>query len=215
MDRPGTAFAAIPVKGLSTSKSRLSASLDAEKRVRLITAMLKDVVGAVLKAKRVTQVVVVSPDRGALRLAVELGSEAVVEGESGLNRAVDQVTRWCMGRSADSVLVLPSDIPLVTAEDVDLIVAMGSEPRSVVLAPSEDGGTNALLRRPPDLIPPCFGPNSFENHLSAARVREVKAKVYKSAGLSMDIDSEDDLRRLRAAPVRTLTQRLLMEMEKD
>jgi 2-phospho-L-lactate guanylyltransferase len=214
MDRPVTAFAAIPVKGLSTSKSRLSASLDAEKKVRLITTMLNDVVRAVLTAKRVTRVVVVSPDRGALRLAVELGAEAVVEGEAGLNSAVDQVTRWCMGKGADSVLVLPADIPLVTADDIDLIVAMGSEPRSVVLAPSADGGTNALLRRPPDLIPPCFGPDSFERHLCAARARGVEAKVCTSPGLSMDIDSEDDLRRLLALPVRTLTQRLLNEMGK-
>ncbi|MFQ6054052.1 MAG: 2-phospho-L-lactate guanylyltransferase [Candidatus Bathyarchaeia archaeon] len=209
---PGTVLVAIPVKALADSKSRLSSALKPRERTHLTLAMLEDVVRVALASGAASGVAVISADRGILGFAGELGADAVREGGRGLNRAVEQVTAWCIRRGAGAVLILPSDIPCVTVEDIRRLVDLGSERRSVALSPSDDGGTNALLRNPPDVIPPRFGANSFMEHLSAARMRGVRARVHRSPSIALDVDSVDDLKRLMEAPRETSTHRLLEEL---
>jgi len=212
MPHPEAVLAAIPVKASAESKSRLSEILKPRDRELLTFTMLRDIFGAVSNSQALSDVVVVSPDSKILRLAVELGAQAVPERESGLNRAVEQATIWCIRNGADSVMVLPSDIPLLTVDDVDRIIDLGSERRSVVVSPSHDGGTNVLLRRPPDVIPPSFGSDSFREHLAAAEAVGIEARVHRSPSISLDIDAPDDLGRLLDAPGETLTHRLLREL---
>ena len=212
MDHPEAVHAAIPVKAAAESKSRLSEVLRSRERERLTFTMLRDVVGVVSNSQALSDVVVVSPDSKILRFAVELGVRAVPERESGLNRAVEQVTRWCLRNGADSVLILPSDIPLLTVDDVDRLIDLGSEQRSVVVSPSSDGGTNALFRRPPEVIPPSFGSDSFREHLAAAEAVGIEAKVHRSPSIALDIDAPEDLGRLLDEPGETLTHRLLREL---
>jgi len=52
------------------------------------------------------------------------------------------------------------------------------------------------LLRPPSLIAPQFGANSFAAHQLAAREAGVTPKIYRSPGLMHDLDSPEDWRRL-------------------
>src|SRR5205814_1389728 len=72
-------------------------------------------------------------------------------------------------RGCDALLVLPADVPLVTARDVEALLELAEPGRGVALCPDRAGsGTNALLRRPPAAIPARFGPHSLARHRRTA-----------------------------------------------
>ncbi|MGQ9680064.1 MAG: 2-phospho-L-lactate guanylyltransferase [Candidatus Bathyarchaeia archaeon] len=206
-------FAAILVKSLSGSKSRLSKVLSPSERMRLTVAMLRDVLRAVRDSETVSETIIVSPESDVLKLADGLGVRGVLQTGQGLDGAVDQTTRWCLRNQGGSVLILPVDIPLISFEDVNNIAGLASTSRAVVISPSLDGGTNAMLQRPPGVIPPCYGPDSFRKHLSSALSRRVKVGVYRSSRVSLDIDSPEDLRAFMEAPSRTFTYKLLSGLD--
>jgi 2-phospho-L-lactate guanylyltransferase len=114
-----------------------------------------------------------------------------------LNPSLKEAIAWCVKKQADSVLILPADLPFVSSEDINRLVALGSEKSTVVLSPSLDGGTNALFLNPPNLISVCFGSNSFFKHVKEALGKGVAIKFYSSRGTALDIDSEEDLKRIR------------------
>ena len=77
-------------------------------------------------------------------------------------------TRLCVSRGIDSTLVIPADIPLIQASELEQIV-LEAPAEGSVLAPAADGrGTNAAFRRPANLFPLRFGNDSFKPHLAAA-----------------------------------------------
>ena len=186
-------FTVVPVKTLLKSKTRLSIVLDPLERRTFTLTMLEDVLKAV-KSSMVYQTVVISSDPTVEGLANNVGAAYLLERKQGLNQAIKQATEWCIQNNAESVLVLPADIPLIIPEDINQIVKLGSERNSVVISPSHNGGTNALLQKPPNLIPTYFGSRSFTKHLHKALTRGITAKVYRSQRVAMDIDSLEDLR---------------------
>jgi len=101
------------------------------------------------------------------------------------------------GRGANAVLVLPADLPLLRSADIRRLLAAGDDDGVVVAADRHGRGTNALLVRPPDAIPALFGPLSFAAHIDAARRRGVRVRTPRIAGVSLDIDTADDLQILR------------------
>lgn len=135
------------------------------------------------------------------------------ERKRGLNQAVAQATHWCIQKGAESVLVLPADIPLITSEDVNQIIKMSSEKISIVISTSQNGGTNALMRRPPDIILPHFGRNSFRKHPTEASAKGILSIVYSSQRVSLGIDAVLDLEKFlkvdeQTEPLNALTRSL-------
>ena len=79
---------------------------------------------------------------------------------------------------------------------------MGEE-SSVVISPDRDRtGTNALLLRPPDALPFAFGIGSYEAHVRAARERDLDVRVCERSHLAFDLDTADDLARLKEKEAR-------------
>jgi len=188
-------FAIVPVKGLNVSKERLSNVLSPKKRGELTAAMLRDVLNA-LKASTVHEVLLVSPDSAVKGIAEEYGVSYLSPKRTDLNPSLTEAIEWCMQKNADAVLILPADIPLVSSQDIDKLVELGSEKSTAVLAPSMNGGTNALLLNPPNVIPVCFGPGSFFKHVKQAIVKKVEVRFHSSREIALDIDSEEDLNKL-------------------
>jgi 2-phospho-L-lactate guanylyltransferase len=84
--------------------------------------------------------------------------------------------------------------------------------RGCVIVPAADNrGTNAILRRPFNLIPLRFGNDSFQPHLAAARATGFEVIVRRFPGIGLDVDRPDDLDALLREPVRSRTQRLLLD----
>ena len=75
----------------------------------------------------------------------------------------------------------------------------------VTIVPSDArSGTNALLLRPPDVIDPAFGSDSFEAHLRAAEAADAAVQVVSDPLLGFDLDTPEDLERLEPARLREL-----------
>jgi 2-phospho-L-lactate/phosphoenolpyruvate guanylyltransferase len=187
----------IPVKQLGRAKLRLSEKLRPADRRRLNLAMLADVLRATEKWPS-RLIVTEDPDAEAVGLA--FGCTLASDPGSGLNDALVAGTSAAVELGATTVLILPSDVPLVSPDDLAELFAY---PEDVVIVSSRDGGTNALVRRPPDAIWPLFGPCSAEAHRRAAERAGLGCRVVELGSLRLDVDRYSDLVELG----RTLAER--------
>jgi 2-phospho-L-lactate/phosphoenolpyruvate guanylyltransferase len=188
----------LPVKRLDWAKSRLNGALGPEQRRALAAGLMQNALLALLNSNALDRVLVVSADPEALALALEHGAEALAETSGGgLNQALTDARSASMGWGATSLLVLASDLPLVTPSDVRTFVREMDTP-GVALAPDRRRqGTNALLLRPAGAIEFAFGANSFDRHLLLAREAGLNARVSELPRLAFDVDLPEDLDDLR------------------
>jgi 2-phospho-L-lactate/phosphoenolpyruvate guanylyltransferase len=200
----------VPVKNLSAAKQRLAAVLDQPSRTELAQAMLHDVVSALAAWTSRPACALVTSDPFAIELARQNDFEIIPDpanpGETG---AIEMATLLCVARGIDSTLVIPADIPLIQAIELEQILANAPAEGSV-LAPAADGrGTNAAFRRPANLFPLRFGNDSFKPHLAAAQATGKPCIVLQLPCIAVDVDNPEDLQRLRALSGETRTQILL------
>lgn len=182
----------IPVKDLSQAKQRLRGLLTQEERTRLAWAMCENTFAAASQACLADRIAIVTLYPPAIELAKKYGMEVILETEQiSESASVDFGSREAKARGAETVLRLPIDLPLVSGADIDRIL---ESPAEVVMVPSRDGtGTNALLRRPPDLFPSHFGPESLQKHRAEAERRGARWKVIACENIALDIDDPTDL----------------------
>jgi len=207
-------FTLVPVKKLSETKKRLSAVLNAEERREFALAMLLDVLKAI-SASCVDRTVLIGCDRDVERLSSDCGMTFLSDTGEELNRVLEYATHWAVREGAETLLVLPADVPLVTSEDIDRVVSLCSDRPSVAVAPSHGGGTNALMRNPPNVMPTYFGPRSYERHLEEASKLGIRASTHESQGLYLDIDLPRDLKLLSKLGEGTESQRFLESKDVD
>ena len=179
----------VPVKNLSSAKQRLAAVLDQPSRTALAQAMLHDVLATLHDWKNRPLVAVVTSDPYALKLAeyqFEIIPDPANPGETG---AIEMATRICVERGVDSTLVIPADIPLIQAWELDEILE-DAPAEGTVLVPAADGrGTNAAFRRPANLFPLRFGNDSFKPHHAAAQATGKPCIVLNLPGIAVDVDN--------------------------
>ena len=99
---------------------------------------------------------------------------------------------------------LPADLPLLTPEDIDVLLrAHGSAP-AVTLAPSRDQrGSNAVVCSPPEVLALRFGDDSYFPHVQRARALGIEPGIVHRPGLALDVDTPDDLLAFLGTPSRT------------
>lgn len=190
----GRLTAVVPVRALEGAKSRLGEALDAEERRDLVVDLLERTVRAATSTPRIGEVLVVSDDPGALALAIAAGARGLRQHGSGLNAALAEARDDAVARGADSLLVLPGDLPRVDPPALEAVVAAADGPRPVVVLVTDRHrrGTNALLVAPPHTIPFAFGGDSRAAHAALARAGGARY-VELDGPLSLDLDTPDDL----------------------
>ncbi len=188
-------WALTPVKRLDAAKSRLAGVLGPGERRSLVLALLEHISGAVAGCPALAGWVVVTRDGEVAGLVGERGATVVWEAGSTLNEAVAQGCREAAARGADGVLVLPCDLPLIEAAEITRLVRLGASfARGVVVVPcARKDGTNALLLKPPGIIPPAFGPGSFRRHVRLAASAGGTALCVPGSPLAYDLDVPEDL----------------------
>ena len=189
----------LPVKNLAKAKQRLAAVLDQPTRTELAQTMLSDVVSAIA-AFAGDEVALATSDLFAIELARRNGFE-VIRDESNVSEtdAIEKATRVCEARGVESTLVIPGDIPLIEAADLQAIYQTSPQPGSVLVPSADKRGTNAVLRRPASLFPLRFGNDSFMPHLSAAVATNKTCVVLSLPRIGLDIDTAEDLHDLARA----------------
>lgn len=183
---------AMPMKPFELAKSRLAEMLADEQRERLARALF-------LRTQRFFALhfadfdrLVVTQSEDVRRLSERVGSECLLEpGVDGLNLASARAVRWAGERGYESVLLIPGDVPVWVRSEVNLLLDQARQ-HGAVIAQARDGGTNALLLRLPAAFGFCYGPDSSNTHLHAARDAGVSAVVCKLPFLAHDLDVPAD-----------------------
>ena len=196
-------WAVVPIRGLRTAKTRLGGDLAPDERQALVAEMLRRTLVATRDAGSIEGTIVVTLDPAAARLAKAHGAIGLVERVPGLNEAIVAGRSLAEARGATAVLVLPADLPRITAAAVTEVVDASREAvegaaalghRGVVtLVPDRHGaGTNAILLSPAGIIEPAFGSASRVTHQAEA---VAAGATYQELGgpLSLDVDTPDDL----------------------
>jgi 2-phospho-L-lactate guanylyltransferase len=162
-------IAVVPVKASRDAKTRLA---DHPERSALARAMAQDAVTALLDAERIADVVVVAD--GVVDTA---WARTVIPGPgSGLNAAIGVGAQWAANTrsSAFGLVVVTADLPCLTADAVDHILALREEAAVRIVGDAAGTGTTMLLvrdgRTVPKIVTPKFGPHSCAAHVEAGAV---------------------------------------------
>ncbi|MDI6693790.1 MAG: 2-phospho-L-lactate guanylyltransferase [Anaerolineales bacterium] len=190
-----TLWAIVPVKPLRSGKSRLAEVLTPDERADLNRRMLAHTLDTLTAIPEIEHVLVVSRDQAALALAREYGARTVQEnGAPQLNLALARATIVAQNYATRGVLVVPADLPLITPEDVRLMLERAQKPPVVVVAPDRRReGTNALLVCPAGLIEYEYGPESFKRHCARALQAGARLEICELPSLALDMDLPEDL----------------------
>jgi len=188
-------WAIVPVKPLRRGKSRLSGVLSLEARTALNHYLLSNTLETLATVPEIEHSLVVSRDPEALTIAREYGARTVQEqGSPHLNVALTRATMVAISHSVQGVLIVPADLPLLTADDIRTVASKGNDPPVVVITPDRHHkGTNALLISPPGLIRYEFGPGSFQLHCSQAEKAGARLEICERVSVALDIDLPEDL----------------------
>jgi 2-phospho-L-lactate guanylyltransferase len=184
---------------LKRGKSRLAGILTEEERTQLNQDLLEKTLKTLSELKELDQVLVVSRDTHALTIARNYGARTVQEdGQPHLNTALARATVVAQLHATRGILVLPADLPLLTPEDVLVLIDRAIQAPVVVIAPDRHRkGTNALLMVPPGLIEYDFGDGSFERHCERARQAGARLEIVELPSLALDLDLPEDLEMVR------------------
>lgn len=197
-------WAIAPVKPFREAKSRLAAILSADERAQLSRDFLLHTLDVLSQVRAVTRSLVVSRDTAALQLARKHGAFTVTEsGSPELNAALTRATDVSVSFGADAVLVLPSDLPLVTADDVLALIQSAPPGPGMVIAPDRHAdGTNALFVRPSRAIPYQYGAHSFARHVKLAQDNHLAVEICRLISFGLDVDLPEDFELYRSQLVR-------------
>jgi 2-phospho-L-lactate guanylyltransferase len=188
-------WAVVPIKRTGEAKQRLAEALPPELRARLALAMAEDVLAALAAAPGLAGILVVTVDDNAIALARRLGARVIADGATDGQTGAVGAAAALLGREArKAMLAIPGDVPLITPDEVQTLVAAHRRDEDFVIAPAHDGrGSNAILCAPPGRVPLAFGNDSFLPHLETARRAGVEPRVVRLAGIGLDIDNPQDL----------------------
>lgn len=193
LDQRRGACALIAIKERLHCKTRLAGALAAPARVELVRSMLAAVLSAAGGARTVRHIIVVSPERDSVP------AEIPVLADSGecLNSALTQAHRVLREFGCREVVMLPADLPTITAAEIDALVRAGRR-GGFAIAPDAAGvGTNALCLVSAHPFRFQFGLGSQRLHLEEAQRTGLSPQVVRRPGLEFDVDSPADLDRLR------------------
>ena len=201
--------AIVPVKALAESKSRLFPERARRDVEALSLAMMGDLIACLRAVPEIALVAVVTPDADVARAAEADGARALLRADPGLNPAIEAAGAAVAGEG-DGVIVVLGDVAAADPAEIAQLLAAAPE-RGVALAPSRDGGTSALVRRPRDVIPARFGRDSAKRHREVAAASGVPLVELALPSLAIDVDRAEDARAILELPTLGARTRALLE----
>ncbi len=180
--------AVVPFR-IENPKSRLSSVLSPEERTMLARLLLKNAVGCLENAGirkidilsktplSLPEMMISSPPETSLSLLID---------DRDLNTAVNAY----LEKQTDPVLILMTDLPLVTGDILRRICDTASD---ICIAPGRGGGTNILKIDRPDIFRVRYHGQSFLNHKKQASENGLSFEVFDSFFAGADLDEPDDI----------------------
>jgi 2-phospho-L-lactate guanylyltransferase len=192
-------WALVPVKPLRRGKSRLAEILSEDERTQLNHQLYQQTIHVLKQVDEISDILVVSRDSDVLTEARDLGVRTVTEnGSPELNNALRRASLFSKAFSPEGVLIVPADLPLITAQDVSGFLSQRSDAPMIVISPDRRGeGTNMLFVSPADLLTFSFGQVSFETHCRLAEGRGAQVRVFHNERIALDLDIPEDYELLK------------------
>jgi FO synthase len=193
-------WAIIPVKRLAVAKQRLAAVLG-DHREEFARMLACRTIQTVMDSGRFDGVLVVTPDPLVALDARAHGAVSIDDCGGSLNFACSLGCRAAVERGAESCVLIPADLALLTPAGLSGLVADYVEftrrtgPQSVGLVRCKEGtGTNMVFVGHQQEFTPAFGLNSFAEHMRGAAPHAHELKCDEAA---FDIDTAEDFRLLK------------------
>jgi 2-phospho-L-lactate guanylyltransferase len=154
----------------------------------------------------IQRTLVVSRDPGVLKVARQHNAMTYEESEKqDLNMALMRAAHISAAQQASCALILPADLPFLTAEDIDLVLETAQPEHCnggngylarrrgmAICSDSVGDGTNALLVCPPTGFNFQYGPGSLQRHLDEAERLGMPQCMVDTPGIRFDLDTEQD-----------------------
>jgi 2-phospho-L-lactate guanylyltransferase len=185
----------VPVKPFEYGKSRLAELLSIEERIKLNRALFSHTLTIIHQSKWLNHGIVISKGSEALQIAEGFGFSTMVENPPyGLNRSLRKVLRDSKLELAASITIIPSDLPLITIEELNNLFDIRVRQDGLIIVPDRKReGTNVLSVMPPDAISFQYGRDSFKKHINSARSVSIDVIIRESTSLGIDLDTEADM----------------------
>lgn len=206
-------WACVPVKDFSRAKQRLADAFPQRERTLLAQAMLLDVLDAVQAASSLAGIALLTVDDFARGVARERGLRVIEDCATENHTNVANAAMRVLAREGvGSVLMLPGDVPLISAAEVDAVTAAARDERFTIVPSHDHDGSNAIVCTPPGIVPLRYGLDSFACHLQAARALGIEPAVLELPGIARDIDHPEDLGFLLDSTTATRARSLLLQL---
>jgi 2-phospho-L-lactate/phosphoenolpyruvate guanylyltransferase len=185
----------IPVKGPHEGKSRLAGDLAPSLRYRLNRRLFRHTLDQVAQLTDMADVRIVSRSPEILAESLERGFSTSLEtGHGDLNAAVSLGARDAHVAGAQELMILPVDLPWMSAARLRAVVAQFRAAYDVlIVTDTRCDGTNLLLWRPIETAQFFYGIGSAARHAAAARTGGLRVVIQEDAALSFDLDTSQDL----------------------
>lgn len=189
----------VPAKRLDAAKSRLRPILDAAQREALVLGMLHQVIEAAGAARGVNGVAVITADARIAADAEAQGARLIFDDGRDLNDSLRRAVSDPWVAAGSGWLILPGDLPQLTPEAVDRLLAAVDAPGRMAVTPDQHRtGTSALAWRGAPFTGFRFGPGSFEAHQASGRDAGFTVVARPPEPAFFDLDDLDGLERFSA-----------------
>lgn len=194
---PTKIWVLIPAKPSWLAKQRLASVLSEEERRHFTHWLLTTLLATVHASAVDVHPILLTSDPSLAALGAPYGYPTLPDPPTAdLNAVLEYGRAYAIEQGAESLLILPTDIPYLTSATLSAFITYAEGTTSCVLiAPDREGiGTNALLLRPATAIPFRFGIDSAVRHRAEAQKSGIPFLEYRSPAFAQDIDMPDHYR---------------------
>ena len=208
-------WAVIPVKKVDDAKYRLKSVLKSDQRKNLFIAMLEDVLSTVTNITELEEVSLATICPIASKIARKYDATILSTlKDEGQTEAIKKAATIIENQGSKTILMLPADIPLATVSEIRTVIKIHENSPMITIVPAKDNlGSNCIALSPPTAMPLNFGQNSYFPHIEKARNLGIKIYSALLPGISLDIDTPEDLKKLCQKPIRTHAQKYLFNQK--
>ena len=191
--------AIIPIKKFIAGKSRLSPIFRNVQRKRIAKAIFEIVLREVLKSNFKKVWIISNDSLIKAKFGSIPGIDILWDEHYDINKTLQAKFKIAALQSLVPVY-LPADLPLITSNDINLILEKSLSSRNLVIIPDRKcKGTNCIVV-PKHLVEdfvPSLGKLSYYFHLSQAKLNGWPIMTFEVFSVSNDLDTYEDLQIIR------------------
>jgi len=186
--------AIIPVKTFSKAKTRLG--LPPNQIEKICEIMLEEILQTLSISPQIDKIIIVTKDKKALDISEKVDAVPIIDNnESGVNDAVALADEYLLKNDFEASIVFPQDIPFIKTQDIEFILKFKGDSNFAIVVPSRRfDGTNALVRKPVDLMKTHYDEDSYKIHMSSAKEKTLDVSMVFAKRIMWDVDNMEDLK---------------------